>query len=48
VGLQISTRISSGVTILDLRGRLTMDDGENVLLHSQLQELLTDGVRRFR
>ena len=24
-----------------------MDDGETVLLHSQLQELLTDGVRRF-
>src|SRR6516165_7234995 len=24
-----------------------MDDGENVLLHSQLQELMTNGVRRF-
>ena len=47
MGLQISTRESSGITILDLRGRLTMDDGETVLLHSQLQELITSGLRRF-
>jgi anti-anti-sigma factor len=47
VGLQIPTRESSGITILDLRGRLTIDDGENALLRNQLEELITNGARRF-
>ena len=47
MGLQIPTRESSGITILDLRGRLTIDDGESALLRNQLQELITNGVRRF-
>ena len=47
MGLQISIRESGGVTILDLRGRSTIDDGESELLSSQLQELVANGVRKL-
>jgi anti-sigma B factor antagonist len=46
VGLQISTREYDDVTILDLRGRSTIDGGESELLSSHLQELVTNGVRK--
>jgi anti-sigma B factor antagonist len=46
VGLQISIRKYEDVTILDLRGRSTMDGGESELLSSHLQELVTNGVRK--
>ena len=47
MGLQISTRVSAGITILDLRGKLTIDGGECVLLRNHLQELIDNGVRKF-
>jgi anti-anti-sigma factor len=47
VGLQISIRESGDVTILDLRGRSTIDCGESHLLSSQLQELVATGVRKL-
>jgi anti-sigma B factor antagonist len=47
VGLQISTRESGDVTILDLRGRSTIDGGESELLSSQLRELIANGVRKL-
>jgi anti-anti-sigma factor len=47
VGLQISIRESGDVTILDLRGRSTIDGGESQLLSSQLQKLLATGVRKL-
>jgi anti-anti-sigma factor len=47
VGLQISIRESAGVTILDLRGRSTIDGGESELLGSRLKELVASGVRRL-
>jgi anti-sigma B factor antagonist len=47
VGLQISTRESGDVTILDLRGRSTIDGGESELLRNQLQKLVADGVRKL-
>jgi len=46
VGLQISIRKYDDVTILDLRGRSTIDGGESELLSSHLQELVTNGVRK--
>jgi anti-anti-sigma factor len=46
VGLQISIRKCDDVTILDLRGRSTIDGGESELLSSHLQELVTNGVRK--
>jgi anti-sigma B factor antagonist len=46
VGLQISLRKYDDVTILDLRGRSTINGGESELLSSRLQELLANGVRR--
>ena len=45
--LQISTRESGDVTILDLRGKMTINDGENELLRCQLQELIANGVRKL-
>jgi hypothetical protein len=39
VGLQVSIRKSGDVTILDVRGRSTVDSGESELLGSHLQEL---------
>lgn len=40
-------RNSGDVTILDLRGRSTIDGGESELLGSHLRELLSTGVRRL-
>jgi len=45
VGLQISVRESGDVTILDLRGRSTID-GESELLDNRLRKLIANGVRR--
>ena len=47
MGLQISIRESGDVTILDLRGRSTIDGGESQLLSLQLQKLLATGVRKL-
>jgi anti-anti-sigma factor len=47
VRLQISIRESGEVTILDLRGRATINDGESELLRSQLEELIAKGVAYF-
>jgi len=47
VGLQVSIRESGDVTILDLRGRSTIDGGESQLLSLQLQKLLATGVRKL-
>jgi len=47
VGLQISMRESGDVTILDLRGRATINDGESELLRSHLQKLIGTGVVKF-
>jgi anti-anti-sigma factor len=47
VALQISTRESADVTILDLRGRSTIDGGESELLGSCLKKLVADGVRKL-
>jgi anti-anti-sigma factor len=44
--LQISTRESGDVTVLDLRGRATISDGESELLRNKLEELITSGVRK--
>jgi anti-anti-sigma factor len=45
VGLQISIRKSGDVTIVDLRGRSTID-GESELLDHRLRKLIANGVRR--
>jgi anti-anti-sigma factor len=47
VGLHVSIRKSEDVTILDLRGRSTVDRGESELLGRQLQELVASGVRKL-
>ena len=47
MGLQISIRESDDVTILDLRGRSTVDGGESKLLGSHLQKLVANGVRKL-
>lgn len=47
MGLQISTRESGDVSILDLRGRATIDGGESELLSNQLQKLVANGVRKL-
>lgn len=47
MGLQVSIRKSGDVTILDVRGRSTVDSGESELLGSHLQELVADGVRKL-
>ena len=44
--LQISTRESGDVSILDLRGRSTIDGGETELLSDQLRRLVCSGVRK--
>jgi anti-sigma B factor antagonist len=46
VTLQISTRESGDVSILDLRGRSTIDGGETELLSNQLRRLVSNGVRK--
>jgi anti-anti-sigma factor len=47
VGLHISIRKSGDVTILDLRGRSTIDGGESELLGGCLKELIANGVRKL-
>ena len=47
MGLVISTRESGDVTILDLRGRSTIDPGESELLGRHLQKLVTNGVLKL-
>jgi anti-anti-sigma factor len=47
VSLQISIRESAGVTIVDLRGRSTIDDGESELLSSRVKDLVASGVRKL-
>jgi anti-sigma B factor antagonist len=47
VGLQVSIRKSGEVTILDVRGRSTVDSGESQLLGNHLQELVANGVRKL-
>jgi anti-anti-sigma factor len=46
MGLQISTRESGDITILDLHGRATIGI-ECELLRSRLNELVTHGVRKL-
>ena len=47
MGLQISIRESGDVTILDLRGRSTIDGGESELLSSGLRKLIAKGARKL-
>lgn len=47
MGLQIAIRQSDDVTILDLRGRATIDTGETDLLDSYLQKLVAQGARKL-
>ena len=47
MGVQISIRESADVTVLDLRGRSTIDGGESELLSSLLKELVASGVRKL-
>jgi anti-anti-sigma factor len=47
VGLQVSIRECGDVTILDLRGRSTIDGGESELLSSHLKKLVANGVRKL-
>jgi anti-sigma B factor antagonist len=47
VGLQVSIRESGDVTILDLRGRSTIDSGESEVLDRHLQTLVANGVRKL-
>jgi anti-sigma B factor antagonist len=46
MGLQIETRQSGDITILDLHGRVTIGR-DNDLLSSQLRELLAGGCRKL-
>jgi anti-anti-sigma factor len=46
VGLQISTRESGDVTILDLRGRATIGDDSDVLI-GHLKKLVATGVPKL-
>jgi anti-anti-sigma factor len=47
VGLQISIREFRDITILDLRGRSTINGGESELLDSQLKTLIAAGVGKL-
>jgi len=47
VGLNVSIRKFGDVTILDLRGRATINGGEAELLESHLQELIANGARKL-
>jgi anti-anti-sigma factor len=47
VGLHIAIREFGDVTILDLRGRSTIDGGESELLGGHLQKLVANGVRKL-
>jgi len=46
VCLQISIRESADVTIVDVRGRSALDEGESNLLRSNLERLVASGVRK--
>jgi anti-anti-sigma factor len=46
VCLQISIRESADVTIVDVRGRSALDEGESYLLRSNLERLVDSGVRK--
>jgi anti-sigma B factor antagonist len=46
VGLQISTRESAGVTIVDLEGKATIGD-DNDLLNNELRKLVAKGTRNL-
>ena len=47
MSLHISTRKSGDVTIMDLRGRSTLNDGESDQLSSRLGSLIASGVRKL-
>ena len=47
VGLQIVIRESGDITILDLRGRSSINDVESTLLSTHLQKLVASGVRKM-
>jgi anti-sigma B factor antagonist len=47
VGLQISVRECDDVSILDLRGRSTIDGGESELLSKHLRDLTATGKRKL-
>ena len=47
MSLQLSIRESGDITIVDLRGKATISDGESELLGSQLEELIANGVRKI-
>ena len=47
MGLQISIRKSGDFTVLDLRGRATINHDESELLARQLQELTARGALKF-
>lgn len=46
MGLQISIRESADITILDLRGKSTIDGGESELLAKHLRKLVANGARK--
>ena len=47
MALQISVRKCGDVSILDLRGRSTIDEGESELLGRHMKRLIDSGVRKF-
>jgi anti-anti-sigma factor len=47
VALEISIRKSGDVTIVDLNGRSTLNDGENDQLSRRLGDLIGSGVRKL-
>ena len=47
MGLEISSREISDVTLLRLRGRATIGGGESELLNAHLKELLDGGARKL-
>jgi anti-sigma B factor antagonist len=47
VGLHIAIREFGDVTILDLRGRSTIDGGESELLSSHLKKLVAKGAHKL-
>ena len=47
MALEISIREAADITILDLRGKATISDGESELLRSKLEELIAKGACRF-
>lgn len=46
LGLQVSIRTTGDVTILDLRGKSTIDPGQSGLLSSHLEKLVAKGARK--